>query len=276
MPQSEARIPSTSLPTPIGSLRTRLRVLLISASSTQTDWLAESLALDRATAVHVERAAGADAALACLRDDVFDAIIVTHEPVVLDALELVEAIRGLGIEDPVVVLGNAEPGEFSTLVYEIGGDVYLQSSTTSTRTLLWSFSRAIERSTLIRENRRLLHAEKNRLRQEQDDAQRLLADQRSLVRNLHETPTGLKAHYRELLRAHVIMGAGNLGDEIEALAQMLVGGNVSAGDAISLHLDVLEELVRGLGNRSARHVMARADLLALDLLSRLTESYRGR
>ena len=70
------------------------------------------------------------------------------------------------------------------------------------------------------------------------------------------------------------MGAGNLKDEIENLAHMLVGGQVSADDVLALHLDTLESLIRGLGNRSARHIMTRADLLALDLLSRLAESYQ--
>ena len=70
------------------------------------------------------------------------------------------------------------------------------------------------------------------------------------------------------------MGAGNLKDEIENLSHMLVGGQVSADDVLALHLDTLESLIRGLGNRSARHIMTRADLLALDLLSRLAESYR--
>jgi hypothetical protein len=43
-----------------------------------------------------------------------------------------------------------------------------------------------------------------------------------------------------------------------------------------LHVQVLEELVRGLGNRSARHVMTRADLLLVEILIHLAERYRLR
>jgi hypothetical protein len=43
-----------------------------------------------------------------------------------------------------------------------------------------------------------------------------------------------------------------------------------------LHLKVVEEQVRGLGNRSARHVMNRADLLVVDVMVHLAERYRER
>ena len=86
----------------------------------------------------------------------------------------------------------------------------------------------------------------------------------------------LVAHYRELLRAYVIMGAGNLAAEMTAHATLLVDTNVSARRAMQLHLQVLEELVQGLGNRSARHVMNRADLLALEVMSHLADGYRQR
>jgi len=45
---------------------------------------------------------------------------------------------------------------------------------------------------------------------------------------------------------------------------------------MNLHLHVLEELVRGLGSRSTRHVMTRADLLALEVMVHLAEGYRQR
>ena len=45
---------------------------------------------------------------------------------------------------------------------------------------------------------------------------------------------------------------------------------------MQLHLHVLEELVRGLGSRSTRHVMTRADLLALEVMVHLAECYRRR
>jgi hypothetical protein len=51
---------------------------------------------------------------------------------------------------------------------------------------------------------------------------------------------------------------------------------VTARQAVQLHLHVLEEMIRGLGNRSSRHVMNRADLLILEVIVDLAESYRER
>jgi hypothetical protein len=45
---------------------------------------------------------------------------------------------------------------------------------------------------------------------------------------------------------------------------------------MQLHVQVLEEMVQGLGSRSSRHVMTRADLLVLEVLVHLAERYRLR
>jgi hypothetical protein len=89
-------------------------------------------------------------------------------------------------------------------------------------------------------------------------------------------PPALADHYRELLRAYVIMGAGNLATEMTALAELLAAAETSAQQAMQLHVEVLEELIQGLGNRSARHVMNRADLLALEVMGHLADRYRQR
>ncbi len=89
-------------------------------------------------------------------------------------------------------------------------------------------------------------------------------------------PSELISHYRDLLRAHVIMGSGNLAREAYALAGLLVSADVMARQVMRLHLLVLDELVAGLGNRSTRHVMMRADMLVLEVLAHLAEGYRRR
>ena len=70
--------------------------------------------------------------------------------------------------------------------------------------------------------------------------------------------------------------AGNLSDEMASLARLLATSGISAQRTMQLHVQVLEELVRGLGNRSARHVMSRADLLVLEVMGHLADSYRQR
>jgi hypothetical protein len=72
------------------------------------------------------------------------------------------------------------------------------------------------------------------------------------------------------------MGSGNLTSDMHELAQLLVGIGITPQQTMLLHLKVLEELVRGLGSRSSRHVMTRADLLVLELMIHLAEGYRAR
>lgn len=87
-------------------------------------------------------------------------------------------------------------------------------------------------------------------------------------------PRELDDYYQELLRTYVIMGSGNLGAEIARLAELLSVAGLTPRQALELHLVRVEQLVRGLGNRSTRHVMARADLLALELMIHLGERYQ--
>lgn len=82
-------------------------------------------------------------------------------------------------------------------------------------------------------------------------------------------------HYRELLRTHVIMGSGSLAVEIERVAGLLAMMGLSAREVMRMHLEQVEAVVSGLGNRSARHVVARADLLAMELMVHLADRFRS-
>jgi len=90
---------------------------------------------------------------------------------------------------------------------------------------------------------------------------------------MKEIPEEISNHYRELLRTYVIMGSGSLGEEIAKVSEFLSVARMNPREAMQLHLRQVETLVRGLGNRSARHVMARADLMALELMMHLGECY---
>ena len=72
------------------------------------------------------------------------------------------------------------------------------------------------------------------------------------------------------------MGSGNLGDELKCLADLLVNAGLTARQTMQLHLKVLEELLHGLGARSTRHVMTRADLLILEVMVHLADGYQRR
>jgi hypothetical protein len=159
-----------------------------------------------------------------------------------------------------------------------------------------------------------LQIEQQRLAQEHQEAERLLAEQRALIvelekirvadggqalisrdldnepivnrglrtadyehpKSIADLPERLVTHYREMLRAYVVMGAGNLAEEMVTLATLLTEADVSAQRTMQLHVHVLEELIGSLGNRSARHVMSRADLLVLEIMAHLADGYRRR
>lgn len=276
-------------------LPAQMRVLSITTRRRTGSWLAEALAADSASRILLEEVVGAAAGLVRLRDEVFDAVLVTHEPGELDALTLIEGYRAGGASEPILVLGTQSEPEISALCYEVGADGYLCVNTATTRNLIWMTARAVQRHELIRQNRRLARAEQSRIQREHDEAKRLLSQQRALIADIERfrlpevagtadhvppellpLPEPLLCHYRELLRTYVIMGSGNLGSELGRLAKLLIAAGLSARETLQLHLTVVEELVRGLGARSARHVMNRADLLVLEVMVHLAEGYRRR
>jgi DNA-binding NarL/FixJ family response regulator len=283
---------------PAGSLPARMNVLHIANQRGLGDWLADAFASDSASEICLEKTIGLTAGVSRLRHELFDAILLSHQPGQLDALEAVEGIRAAHPDVAVVVLGAESEQEMAALCYEVGADAYVCVHTATTRALIWQMARAIERHQLLADNRRLRQIEQHRLQQEHQEVERLLAQQRSLIANLatlsdpqrHSTgeaphaqtdadqhlPEPLVAHYRELLRTYVIMGSGKLTEELDSLADLLASAGITSQQAMWLHLRVLEELVRGLGNRSARHVMNRADLLVVDVLVHLAERYRER
>jgi hypothetical protein len=311
-----------------GQMPARIKVLYVTTLHRTGGWLAEAFRADSATEVLLVETVGVTAGMSHLRDEVFDAVLVSHEPGVLDALELVEGMRGGGSDEPAIVLGKAPSSQMAALAYEVGADAYCCVAETTTRSLLWTFARAIERCQLVREHRRLVQNEQQRLAHEHQEAERLLGEQRALIAELEkirvsdsangfgdgealagrelcdelrdelwdsergggppgslsgisklqacDLPERLVAHYREMLRAYVVMGAGNLAEEMVRLAAMLTDADVSAQRTMQLHVQVLEELVGSLGNRSARHVMTRADLLVLEIMAHLADGYRRR
>ncbi len=311
--------------TSVGGLPARMHVLHIANQHGLGDWLADAFLADSASEVQLAKAIGTSAGLSRLRHDVYDAILICHQPGELDALDTVEGIRAAHPDVAIVVLGAQSEQEMAALCYEVDADAYVCVHTATTRALIWQIARAIERHQLLAENRKLHQAEQHRLQSEHQEVERLLDQQRGLIADLAaiergvetrqadtpgdtatnaratnpadcanlaapppahsgrrrerdsgELPDRLVAHYRELLRTHVIMGSGQLTEEMNKLADLLATAEVTARQAMWLHLRVLEELIRGLGNRSARHVMNRADLLVVDVLVHLTERYRQR
>ena len=123
-----------------------------------------------------------------LRDEVFDAILVSHEPGELDALDLIEGYRTGGAEEPIIVLGTPGESEMAVLCYEVGADGYVCVHASTTRNLIWVVARAVQQRQLVHENRRFHQAEQTRLQREQDEARRLLQEQRAAVEEFRAGP----------------------------------------------------------------------------------------
>lgn len=305
MSQTTHRHAKRTAPRPRCTLPPRMRVLYVTNRHRTGRWLAEAFASDSASEVVLEEAQGEVEGAARLRDEAFDIVLLAHDPEHFDVLELIEGLRAGGTEEPLLVLGEPSEQEMAALCFEVGADGYVCVHTTTIRTLMWIAARAIERHQLIRDNRRMWQADRSRLQSEQDEAERLLRQQRALIDGLEglqststaapplddkssrtcptgstgdidDLPANLVGHYRELLRAYVIMGSGNLGAEMSALADLLATTGFSAQQTLQLHIQALEELLQGLGSRSSRHVMNRADLLVLEVMTHLVEGYRGR
>ena len=166
----------------------RLKVLYIAAPSRTGAWLAEAVAADSAAEILLEEAAGQAAGMERLRDEVFDAILVSHEPGELDALDLIEGYRTGGAEEPIIVLGAAGESEMAVLCYEVGADGYVCVDSSTTRNLIWVVARAVQQRHLVQENRRFHQIEQTRLGREQDEARRLLKEQRAAVEEFRPGP----------------------------------------------------------------------------------------
>ena len=279
-----------------GQLPTRLRLLCVAPS--EPSWVGLTLQLDAEGVFEPQFrwVSTPNEALTLLRDDPFDAVLIAADAFA-EAASLVQAIRASGCEDPLVLLAprisDADWLDLSREECELLQSARLWDSPALASVL----KRAIFRSERTRQSRRLEIAQTKRMARERDEAEQLLNQQRRIIDDLDATnvtrqamldcfgrvapcrtalPPEINSYYQELLRTYVIMGSGNLRGEIAKLADLLAVAGCGPREALSLHLERVESLVGGLGNRSTRHILARADLLALELMIHLGESYRRR
>jgi hypothetical protein len=241
-----------------------------------------------------------------LREEPFDCILI-DVPATGSSLRddngpfgLIRALRTSGCEDPVVLVGRLFADAEWTAACAADCDVFISARGWNSLVLGAMVKRALLRGELIRENTRLSAAHHRRLLRERDESEQLLAHQRQLIAELETLPDPLRERparpsaadarllrtnsarppgerpadefnerYRALLRSYVLMGSGSLANEIAEMADQFVSAALPPPEALQLHLQCVESLVKGLGNRSARHVMSRADLLAIELMTHL-------
>jgi hypothetical protein len=245
-------------------------------------------------------------ALSRLREEPFDCVLIdvpaTGSFVRDDSgpFGLIRALRTSGCEDPVVLIGRLFADAEWTAACESDCDIFVSARGWDSPVLGAVVKRALFRGELLRENARLSSAHHRRLLRERDESEQLLAHQRQLISELEALPDplredgsrtnrhenrstpnapaaplgqaaidGFAERYRALLRSYVLMGSGSLAAEIAETADAFVAARLPPPEALQLHLRCVESLVNGLGNRSARHVVARADLLAIELMTHL-------
>ena len=251
-------------------------------------------------------------ALTQLRDESFDCVLISEETSDtekssgFDGLSLLQAIRASGCDDPLVLVSRNVADDRWAEVCHANCELLVTSSLWESLALVPMIKRAVSRVEVMRENHRLVVANHRRLVRERDEADHLFQQQRQIIEELealahpesehtvpraprnasaaqyrsqaprsrYELPSEINKYYHELLRTYVIMGSGNLGSEIAKLSELLSLAGLSPREALDLHLERVESLVQGLGNRSTRHIMARADLLVLELVLHLGECYK--
>ncbi len=240
------------------------------------------------------------------RDEPFDCVLIDVPPRGASIHDdrgpfgLLRALRTAGCTEPAVLVGRLFTDAEWAEACALNADVFVSPRAWNSPALGGMVKRAVARGELARENQRLTAAQERRLLRERDESEQLLAQQRQIIADLESLPDPLQDapcaprtaepgtawsrppsggsgrspvefadRYAALLRSYVLMGSGSLSSEIAEIVEGFVAARIAPPDALQLHLECVEKLVKGLGNRSARHVVARGDLLAVEMMTRL-------
>lgn len=286
---------------------------LLCVGPTEPDWIGLTLQLDAVGCLDPKYrwVNSASETMTLLRNETFDCIVIECLPTdseeeTWDAPALVHAIRASGCGDPIVLLSKVPDDGLTVEACNSHCEILVSSAVWSSRALVNVVQRSIRLIETARQNHHHAVANHRRLVRERDEADHLLRQQRDIISELEAItqdfpdrvrsaesdedgdgsrlqahrakplpiPDEIKSYYHELLRTYVIMGSGNLVGEIAQLAGLLAEAGLSPRDTLALHLEQLERLVSGLGNRSTRHVVSRADLLAIELVIHVGECYQ--
>lgn len=286
------------------------RLKLLFVSDKKPVWVGLALRLDAigCSEPRFDWVSTSEEALSLLRNDSYDCLLLGVFPETkTKQLELIDAVRGSGCHDPMVLVLFSPDDQVALAACEYQAELLVSSAMWESPALLGSIKRSIMVDQLTEDNHRLLVENHRRLVRERDEAERLLVQQRSMVKELQtlafpdetdttetnlflkqdqdkyeskqvseifQIPREVQDYYHELLRTYVIMGSGSLKDEILQISELLAVANLTPRKVLEFHLECVELIVKGLGNRSSRHVMARADLLALEMMVHLGECYQ--
>lgn len=272
--------------TPWGQLPTGLRLLLINGSTSDVSWLGSVLQSDGTVAIEVVQAKGALEGMTSLRNDTFDAVLMT-EDAKIEVSEMVAGIQGASSQSPpILLLGQRAQADQQAMAFENGLDGYVCLASTSIRSLVWVIATAVERNKLLTENTRLLKKYVQQQENWKNNAQAQVTELRDLIRSWAGDEDALPASvaslqsrlgptaldsYRDLLRTYVIVGSGSIASEVKQFCRIFRQAALCPAEVVAVHLSVLEEMVEQLGVKSSRHVVNRANLMLVQLLICLSE-----
>lgn len=231
----------------------------------------------------------ASAALERLAEESFDCILVVNHggelrPRGTDALGFCMAVRAAGSADAVLILSGSATDALWKAACEAEADMYIGPPVWRSTTLLMLIDRAIQQRAAGRKNQRQNWADRQRLDREREECAELIQQQRQLLNEAPADQMGsldgilppeLPLIYRELLRTYVMTGTSSFASEISKLAQTFALAHLTPRQVLQLHLDQLELLVKGIGQRSARHIVDRANILCLELMLLLCECFES-
>ena len=272
----------------IAGLPPRLRLLYVATQEPTWDRLTLQLGQVGCHEPQFRWVSTAAETLQLLRDESFDCVILAQltsgSPLpgtVPSNSRLLEAIRGSGCDDPCVLVVPQTTDTLWACACRLDAELFASTDPWRSSALVAVLRRAIQRSQANRDNHRLSVAQQRRLVRERDETRSLLEQQRQILTHGSDPsaaraviPDNVLEDYRQLLRTYVIMGTGNLAGDIAGLAEQLARAGASPRQALAVHVESVETLLAGLGNRSSSHIMSRSDLMALELIVHLGDCYR--
>jgi hypothetical protein len=258
-----------------------LQVLYILGPLSPRDWFERALDDGAAGDIQVTVTPSLSLGLEQLRERSYEVVVVDRDASDLAATDLLAAIHaGTHEHQAVLILAEGESRVDATDYLLSGANGYLCLRQTTTRELVWQLHAAAEQSRTQRQYQRLQarqsHADQiqkqevlSLLEQQisrftwatrREDTPRLAADR------LTTSPSDGRQSGRELLQAYLVMGQGQMADEVQRLAARIQSRGESLPAALLALAEAMHELVQDRGTRSARHVIDRGNLLMFDLV----------
>ena len=278
-----------------------LRLLALGAQEPDWDFLQARLVHQEWELKQASWTADLRQALQCLRTEHWDCLLISlfDEDDLFTQKELASflaALRESGLSTAILGLACSLDVELAEMFQEYQCDFHEVRAGWFSPATGVLINRTMQLQSDVQEKKRLRNREKQRSRREQEEAEVILSQQRTLLQDIlneqHqadqpdcseyrkeaadalESVSSVEPLYEQTLRSFVIMGAGRLENEMSQLATELQKNGNTPRDLLAMHLGCVEKLVEKLGHRSSRHVIQKADQMLIEMMVHLAENYR--